>query len=111
MVSLKRPPSAAAEQFERLQPAIQPDIVAAIFDNVAGVRHGGAVAVENPAYRFKTQFETDMGQIHRDLSGKGCAWRAPRRREQRGHLQSKIARHAERDPLAGPFRRERRGGG
>src|SRR5258708_641953 len=67
---LERAPSRAAEQFERLQPAVQPDIIAAIFDDVAGVRNGGAVAVENLAYGFEAQFETSMGQIHRDLPGK-----------------------------------------
>src|SRR3954453_3263915 len=55
---LQRAPPDPAEQFERLQPAIQPDIVAAVLDDLAGVQDGGAVAVEYRADHAVAQLET-----------------------------------------------------
>src|SRR4051794_36990743 len=84
----KRAKSRSAEQVERLQPDIQPDIVAAILDDAAGVGDGGAVAVECQADRCKAELEPGMGQIHCDLPCEGSAWRAPRGCEQLRHVQS-----------------------
>src|SRR4051812_7692168 len=91
----KRRKSAAAEQLERFQPAVEPDIVAAILDDLTGVRDRGAVAAKHPADGFKTHFETDMREIHRDLAREGRARRAPHRREQLGKLEAEITGHAE----------------
>src|SRR4051812_39986472 len=100
---LQRAPPDPAEQFERLQPAIQPDIVAAVLDDLAGVQDGGAVAVEYPADHAVAQLETGMGQIHRHLPGEGYARRPAGRLVQVGDDQPKIPGYAEGYPVAGAF--------
>ena len=39
-------PARPAEQFKSLQPKVQPELVAPVFDDVASVRNRGAVAIE-----------------------------------------------------------------
>jgi len=92
--------SCATDQFERRDAAVEPDIVAAILHDATRTGDRGAVASERPSDGLKTQPETDMGQIHRDLTREGDPLRASQHGFECRSLEAKIEGDASRDQAA-----------
>ena len=61
-----------------VEPVIEIRVVAPVLDQTAGMRDGGAIALEKVTDLGEAHPTADMGEIHRDLPGKRGSHRTPR---------------------------------
>ena len=61
-----------------VEPVVEIRVVAPVLDQTAGMRDGGAIALEKVTDLGEAHPTADMGEIHRDLPRKRGSRRAPR---------------------------------